>query len=175
MNFRPVAGRTETLRFGACLAFCVLASSPGRTQQGPMPTDFGPYGPPLTLDMAKRAMEAADGIARKNGWNVAIAIVDSAEHLVLFQKFDNTLYASISVAEGKARTALKFRRPTKTLEDAITRGGNGLRYLSVRDITPLEGGIPIVSGGKVVGAIGVSGVASANDELTATAGAEALK
>lgn len=133
------------------------------------------YGAPLTLEMARKAMREAEAVASGNGWNVAIAIIDSTGRLVMFHRYDNTLYASSAVAEGKAKTALDFRRPTKTLEDAITAGGNGLRYLAVQNITPLEGGLPIIVDSRVVGAIGVSGVASVNDEKIAKAGVDALK
>ncbi len=153
-----------------------IDSARAQSDQAPVTQSLGvTYGAPLTLEMAKKAMREAETVASANKWNVAIAIIDSTGRLVMFQKYDNTLYASAAVAEGKARTALAFRRPTKTLEDAITAGGNGLRYLAVQDITPLEGGIPIINNGQVVGAIGVSGVASRNDEEIARAGADALK
>ena len=133
------------------------------------------YGPVLTLEMARKAMSAADALARTNSWNVAIAIVDSGGQMVLYQKFDNTHHASIAVAQGKARTALELRRPTRLLEEAVAAGGAATGFLSVRDLTLLQGGVPIINGGKVVGSIGVSGVASANDEKVAIAGADALK
>lgn len=118
-------------------------------------------------------MAAAEAEAAKNNWPVAIAIVDTAGHLVLFQKQDNTQHASVRIAIGKARTALEFRRPTKALEDVVAGGGAGLRLLAVEDITPLEGGVLIVASGKIVGAIGVSGVTSQQDAQVARAGAEA--
>jgi len=155
----------------ALAAFVAAAGSmfaPAFAQQPP------PYGPPITLDDAKRSMAAAELEAAKNSWQVAITILDSGGNLVMFHKIDNTQLASITASEGKARTALTFKRPSKALDDAIAAGGAGLRLLAVKDITPLEGGIPIVVEGKIVGAIGVSGALSAQDAQVAKAGADAL-
>ena len=133
-----------------------------------------PYGPPITLDDAKRAMAAAELEAAKNSWQVAITILDSGGNLVMFHKVDNTQLASIGASEGKASTALRFKRPSKALDDAIAAGGAGLRLLAVKDITPLEGGLPMLIDGKIVGAIGVSGALSSQDAQVAKAGADAL-
>jgi uncharacterized protein GlcG (DUF336 family) len=121
------------------------------------------YGPPITLDQAKKAMAAAEAKAKQNKWNVAISIVDSGGHAVMLQRLDGAQLASIRIAEGKARTAVEFRRPTKALEDVIAGGAAGLRYFTVRDVNLMEGGVPIVVDGKIVGGIGVSGVDSRND------------
>ena len=118
-------------------------------------------------------MAAAEEEATKNNWNVAIAIVDSGGHLVMMHRLEGTQIASIRIAEGKARTALEFRRPSKALEDTVAGGGAGLRLLAVEGITPLEGGVLIQSGGRIIGAIGVSGVLSSQDAQVARAGAEA--
>jgi glc operon protein GlcG len=134
-----------------------------------------PYGSPITLDQAKRAMAAAEAEARKNNWNVVIVIVDSASQLGMLQRLDNTHYASIDIAKGKAVTSVNFRRPSKALEDAIAAGGAGLRLLRVEGVTPLEGGVLIVADGKIIGGIGVSGVTSAQDAQIARAGADAVK
>ncbi len=151
-----------------------LAVSPySVTAQAPPPPP--PYGPPITLDQAKKAMVAAEAEARKNNWNVVIVIVDSASQLVMLQRLDNTQYASIDIAKGKAVTSVNFRRPSKALEDAIAGGGAGLRLLRVEGVTPLEGGVLIVADGKIIGGIGVSGVTSAQDAQVARAGADALK
>ena len=120
-------------------------------------------------------MAAAEAEATKNNWNVVITIVDAGGHIVMMQRANNTQYASIRIAEGKARTAVEFRRPTKALEDAVAAGGGGLRFLAVEGLTPLEGGIPIVVDGKIIGGIGVSGVASKDDAAIARAGADAAK
>jgi glc operon protein GlcG len=133
-----------------------------------------PYGAPMTLETAKKAMAAAEAEAKKNNWGVVISIVDSAGQMLMLQRLDNTQYASIAIASGKATTAVNFRRPTKALEDAIAGGGAGLRLLRVDGVTPLEGGIPVIVDGKIVGGIGVSGVTSAQDAQVARAGADAL-
>jgi glc operon protein GlcG len=137
------------------------------------PVAPAPYGAPITLEAAKKAMAAAEAEARKNNWNVVIAIVDSASQIVLLQRLDNTQYASIDIAKGKATTSVNFRRPSKALEDAVAGGGAGL--LRVDGLMPLEGGIPIIIDGKIIGGIGVSGVTSAQDAQIARAGADALK
>src|SRR5262245_31458872 len=133
-----------------------------------------PYGAPISADAAKKAMVAAEAEAKKNNWSVAIAIVDTTGSLAMFLKLDNTQTASVEIAIGKARTALDFRRPTKALQDVVAGGGGGLRLLSVRGAFLLEGGVPIVVDGKVVGAIGVSGVMSEQDAQVAMAGAAAV-
>jgi glc operon protein GlcG len=136
----------------------------------PMP----PYGPVITLDQAKRVMAAAELEAAKNSWQVAITILDSGGNVVMFHKIDNAQLSAGSVAEGKARTALDFKRPSKALDDAIAAGGAGLRLLALKNITPIEGGVLVLADGKIVGAIGVSGALSAQDAQVATAGAAAL-
>jgi glc operon protein GlcG len=104
-----------------------------------------------------------------------ITIVDAGGHIVMTQRANNVQYASIRIAEGKARTAVEFRRPTKALEDTVATGGAGLRLLSVEGASLLEGGVPIVVDGKIIGGIGVSGVASKDDAAIAMAGAAAAK
>jgi glc operon protein GlcG len=133
-----------------------------------------PYGPPLTLQQAKKIMAAAEAEARRNEWPVAIAIVDSAADIVLLAKLDNTQHSSGAIATGKALTAVNFRRPTKVFQDGIAAGGEGLRFLGVPGVTPLEGGFPIVVKDRIVGAIGVSGVLSRQDVQVAQAGLAAL-
>ena len=133
-----------------------------------------PYGPPLALRQAKTIMAAAEAEAARNGWPVAIAIVDSAADIVLLAKLDNTQHSSGAIATGKALTAVNFRRPTKMFQDGISAGGEGLRFLAVPGVTPLEGGFPIVVNNHIVGAIGVSGVLSRQDVQVAQAGLAAL-
>jgi glc operon protein GlcG len=133
-----------------------------------------PYGAPITFAAAKQAMAAAEAEAAKNGWAVAIAIVDSGANLVMLHRLDNAQLSSVRIAEAKAKTAAEFRRPTKVFEDAIAGGGIGLRVLTF-GASVAEGGVPIVSGGVIVGAIGVSGVQSHQDAQIAQAGADAVK
>src|SRR5215467_71413 len=115
----------------------------------------------ITLEDAKKAMAAAEAEARKNNWNVAIAIVDAGANLILFEKIDDTQLGSVNIALGKARTAVHFKRPTKALEDMIA-GGRQV-FLALEGITPLQGGLPVMSNGKLIGGVGVSGVMSSQD------------
>ncbi len=155
----------------AC-AFALAAGS--ALAQQPEATPMPPYGPPITLDQAKRAMAAAELEAAKNSWQVAITILDSGGNLVMFHKIDNTQLSAITVSEGKARTALEFKRPSKALDEAIASGGGGLRLLALKNITPIEGGMPVIVDGKIIGAIGVSGALSSQDDQVSRAGAAAL-
>jgi uncharacterized protein GlcG (DUF336 family) len=151
-----------------------LAAGPAVAQQPPAPAPMPPYGAPITLDQAKRVMAAAELEAAKNSWQVAITILDSGGNPVMFHKIDNAQLSAATVSEGKARTALEFKRPSKALDDAIAAGGAGMRLLALKDITPLEGGVLIVVDGKIIGAIGVSGALSSQDAQAAGAGAAAL-
>ena len=166
---RLVSFVTAAASAAAIVAFAHAASAQGQVI---------PYGPPINIETAKRAMAAAEAEAKKNNWPVAIAILDSGGHMVLFHRMDNTQIGAIELADGKARTAWKLRRPTKVLQDGIEKGGVNLRWLGVQSmqgLTPLEGGLLIVADGKIIGAIGVSGVASDQDAVVAKAGADAVK
>ena len=127
----------------------------------------------ITLEDAKKAMAAAEAEARKNSWNVAIAIVDAGGNLVLFEKIDDTQLGSVNIAIGKARTAVNFKRPTKALEEMIA-GGRQV-FLAIEGITPLQGGLPVMADGKLIGAVGVSGVLSSQDEQVAQAAVAVLQ
>lgn len=141
----------------------------------PPPTGLPlPYGPPISLATAKSIMAAAEREANAHQWPMAIAIVDSTAHLVLFQRADHTQLGSMDVSIAKALTAVKFRRPTKVFEDAMAAGGSGLRLSTMPGVAALEGGVPIVVGGEVIGAIGVSGMLSTQDAQVATAGLTAV-
>jgi len=133
-----------------------------------------PYGASVTLENAKKAAAPAVAEAEKNHWNVAVAIVDTSGNLVYYEKMDNTQLGSANVAIDKARTAALFKRPSKSFEDAAATPG-GARVLSLRGVTAVEGGIPLVMDGKIVGAIGVSGGTSPQDGQCAKAGADALR
>lgn len=126
----------------------------------------------LTLEIAKEMSAAAEAEAVKNDWNVVIAIVDEGGRLMHLVRRDGTQYGSIEVAQDKARTAIAFRRPTKAFEEAVAGGRNAI--LRLGDATPIEGGIPIVVDGEMLGAIGVSGATSAQDAQVAQAGLDAL-
>lgn len=131
------------------------------------------YGAPITIEQAKKTMVAAEAEARKNGWQVVISIVDTGGHLVMLQRLD-AQNASINIATGKATTAVNFRRPTKALEDSLAANGSALRLLAVPGAMPLQGGLPIVMDGKIIGGIGVSGVLATQDEMVAKAGIDGL-
>lgn len=141
----------------------------------PAASPIVPYGEPITLEAAKKILNAARAFAISKQWTVVIVIVDTGGNLVLLEKFDNTQIGSIDVAIGKAKTANNFKRPTKTFEEGIANGGAGLRVLNVPGILPVEGGDPILVNGKIIGAIGVSGMKSTEDEEVAKAGLAALK
>jgi glc operon protein GlcG len=166
---------SRMLAFACALVLFVPAAgaavAPALAQQ---PAAAPPYGPPISLDDAKRVMAAAELEAAKNSLQVAITILDSGGNLVMFHKFDNTQLASIGASEGKARTALTFKRPSKVLDDALAAGGAGLRLLAIKDLTPLEGGLPILVDGKIIGAVGVSGALSSQDAQVGKAGIDAL-
>jgi glc operon protein GlcG len=157
--------RTLALPFAAMLLATVASAQ----------TPTTPYGAPISLDQAKKVVAAAEAEARKNNWNVVIAVLDSGGHLVLLQRLDNTQFASVEVAQQKAYSAVAFRRPTKVFQDGVAAGGEGLRILKLAGATPVEGGLPLIVDGKLVGAIGVSGVTSQQDNQIAKAGADVLK
>jgi glc operon protein GlcG len=133
-----------------------------------------PIGQSIGVDAAKKAAAAAAAEARKNGWFMAIAVVDPAGTLVYYEKADNTQLGSANVALGKARSAALYKRPTKVFQDALAAGGNGLRILALEGAVPVEGGLPLVHDGKLVGAIGVSGDTSEHDGQCAQAGAQTV-
>jgi glc operon protein GlcG len=133
-----------------------------------------PYGAPISLESAKRVAMPALAEAGRNNWSMAVAIVDGAGELVYFERADGTQAASTTVAIEKARSAARFKRPTKAFQDALAAGGDGLRILGIHGAVPVEGGLPLVIDGKIVGAIGVSGGTSQQDGQCAKAGAENL-
>jgi uncharacterized protein GlcG (DUF336 family) len=122
----------------------------------------------ITLEAAKKMMTAAEAEARKNNWTMAIAIVDAAGNLILFEKMDDTQPGSIGVAIGKARTSANFKRPTKALDDAVM--GGRIPFLAVEGVVPMGGGLPVIVDGKVIGSIAASGGTAAQDEEVARAG-----
>ena len=154
----------------------IFAAGPAGAQApAPAPPPQVAYGPPITLEQAKKVMAAAEAEARKNNWNVVISVIDSGGHLVSMQRLDGTQLGSIEVARQKAYSAVLYRRPTKVFEDGVSQGGLNLRLLKLEGASPFEGGVPIMVDGKIVGAVGVSGVTSAQDGQIARAGAEAMK
>jgi glc operon protein GlcG len=155
------------------IVLCGLAI--GRAQT-PAPAQApSPYGANVSLENAKKAAAPALAEAEKNHWNMAVAIVDTSGNLVYYEKMDNTQLGSANVAIDKARCAALFKRPTKAFQDTLAAGGDGLRVLTLKGVVAVEGGIPLVMDGKIVGAIGVSGAASSQDAQCAKAGADVLK
>jgi glc operon protein GlcG len=148
----------------------VLAASALSAQQLP-----NPYGLSVTLDAAKKIAIPALAEARKNSWSMAVAIVDASGDLVYFEKMDNTQLGSVEIAIAKARSAARFKRPTKAFQDQLAAGGDGLRTLGLIGAVPVEGGFPLLMDGKIVGAIGASGGTSAQDAQCAKAAADLVK
>ena len=148
------------------VVFCALT-----TALAQMPN---PYGLSISLENAKKAAAPAIAEATKNNWTVAVAIVDPSGNLVYYEKMDNTQLGSANVAVDKARSAALYKRPTKAFQDALAAGGDSVRLLRLQGAVPVEGGIPLLLEGKIVGAIGVSGATSAQDAQCAKAGADAF-
>ena len=169
MSLPKTAGRVAIARL---LVAGMLVTAPTLMLKAQMPN---PYGGSISLENAKKAAAPALAEAEKNHWNMAVAIVDPSGNLVYYEKMDNTQLGSANVAIDKARSAALFKRPTKALQDALAGGGDGLRLLRVQGAVPVEGGIPLIMEGKIVGAIGVSGATSAQDAQCAKAGADAIK
>ena len=133
-----------------------------------------PYGTPVTSAQAQQAAAAALAEARKHAWTMAVAIVDPSGTLVRFEKIDDTQIGSVQVAVDKAQSAARFKRPTKSFQDTLAGGGVGWRVLGIQGAIAVEGGVPLVVGGHIIGAIGVSGGTSEQDGQCALAGAGAL-
>lgn len=162
MSSRSLGSLLLALMFALC-ASSALAQMPN------------PYGAPISVDSAKKAAAAAVAEARKNNWTMAVAVTDTGGDLVFFEKMDGTQTGSVSVALGKARSAALYKRPTKVWQDIVAGGGAGLRILGLEGAVPIEGGVPLVIDGKIVGAIGLSGGSAQQDNQCATAGADAVK
>jgi glc operon protein GlcG len=137
-----------------------------------MPNDI-PYGPPITYERAQQALNAAVGEAQKRGWKFNVAVYDSGANLVAFARMTGAQIGSIAIAEHKARAAVKFRRETKAFEAGIQAGNNYLMTLD--DVIGSRGGIPLMDGGQMIGAIGCSGGTGSQDEVACRVGADAVK
>jgi uncharacterized protein GlcG (DUF336 family) len=133
------------------------------------------YGPAITLEQALKVMAGAEAEAKKNNWPVAIVILDAGGNIVAVHRLDNTQFGSIEIARQKAWSAVAFRRPTKAFQDGLAAGGAGLRILALEGASPVEGGLPLLMDGKIVGSVGVSGVTGEQDSQIAAAGVAALK
>jgi glc operon protein GlcG len=163
-------------RIGLLGAAVMVITSIAHAQTPPTAPPPTQYGPAIGIEDAKKAAAAAIAEVGKAGSAPdAVAIVDPAGYLVYFEKMDNTQYGSVRVAIDKARSATLFRRPTKVFQDALAAGGAGMRVLDLHGATPIDGGLPIISGGKIIGAIGASGGTAEQDGQVAGAGATAIK
>jgi len=173
------ASRILTL---ALLGAALAGSAGSNAQQPPgnpldvvpdkMPFDL-PYGPPIPLERASAVIAAAIAEARRHDWKLNVAVVDSGGNLVAFERMDGAQLASVPISQHKARVAARYRRPTKAFEDAVQKFGFNY-ILTLDDVIASRGGIPLVEGGKIIGAIGVSGSLSSQDAQVAKAGADAL-
>jgi len=162
--------RPERIVCVSLMLFCAA------TALGQAPAYYAiPYGAPITLENAKKAAAAASAEARKNNWNMAIAVVAPDGTLIYYEKMDNTQLGSAKVAVNKARSAALFKRPTKVFQDRLASGNAGLNVLALEGAVPVEGGIPLMSDGHIAGAIGVSGDTSEHDAICAQAGVDTLK
>ena len=126
----------------------------------------------LTLEVAQKISQAAREEAQKNNWNMVICVVDDGGHVILLERMDGTQLGSVQIAQDKARTAVLFKRPSKALEDAVA--GGRMVVMKLTGALPVEGGIPIMSDGQLIGAIGVSGATSPQDGQVAAAGLAVL-
>jgi glc operon protein GlcG len=166
----------------ALIGVALLAAGASRAQTpAPNPLDVVPdkmpfdvpYGAPISLELAQAVLAAAEAEAKKHDWKMNLAVVDSGGNLVAFARMDGAQLASVAISEHKARTAATYRRETKVFENAIQ---SGLVYqITLDGVIGSRGGVPIIEGGKLIGAIGASGGAGSQDEVCAKAGAATVK
>lgn len=150
---------------------CLLAAIPFAATAGNLSSQLTQKAV-LNLNVVRQIAAAAETEARKNNWNVSIAIVDDAGRLMYFTRMDETPNSSVDVSLGKARHAVNYRRDTKFHQELLEKGYTVV--LGLPDSTPIEGGLRLISNGKVIGAIGVSGVQASQDAQIARAGAVLL-
>ena len=151
------------------LGVTLLASVSGTFAQAPPPD-----GTPISLEVAKRCIAAGEAESVKNNWRMAIVVLDLGGHNVASIRMDGTQFGSANVATQKAWSAIAYRRPTKVFEDIVAKGGEGLRILRLDGAVPVEGGVPIVVGGRMIGSVGASGGSAQQDGLVAKACTDAL-
>ena len=165
--------------FASLVAALALSGAAGLAlAQGQAPAPAAPsvpqYGPNVNYEQARRIVAGAIAEARRINVPMAVTVVDTAGHLVMFEKMDNTQTASIAVSQDKAVSAATYRRPTKVFQDGLAAGGVNLRFLTLRGAVAVEGGIPLMADGRIIGAIGVSGGSSDQDGVVAAGGVAAL-
>ena len=161
--------------FALSAALLFAADARSQAPAAPPPAPPPAYGDTINLEQAKKAADAAEAEIKKNNWTMAISIVGPSGDLVYFRKIDNTQYGSIAIAHRKAKAAAIFKRPTKTWEDRVASGGAGIGVMTLDGMIASEGGVPILVGGKIIGAMGCSGGSGQQDGVACQAGANALK
>ena len=175
--------KTKPLLSATVFCFALCAAGAGRADPpAPNPLDVVPdkmpfdvpYGAPITLERAEAAIAAAVAEAKKHDWKLCVALVDSGANLVAFQRMDGTQLGSIQVSEHKARAAAIYRRETKAFETAITQQGN-MAVTTLDGMIGARGGMLLIEGGKIIGAIGCSGGTSSQDEVACKAGVATVK
>jgi glc operon protein GlcG len=147
----------------------LLAAVSGTFAQAP-PAD----GVSIGLEAAKRCIAAGEAESVKNNWRMAIVVLDLGGHGIASIRMDGTQFGSANVAQQKAWSAIAYRRPTKVFEDILAKGGDGMRLLRLDGAVPIEGGVPIVVGGKMIGSVGASGGSAQQDGVVAKACTDAL-
>jgi len=157
------------------VALIATVDLPAMAQAPLAPPPQIPYGVSVSTESAKKVAAASIAEAQKNNWKMAVAIVDTGGYLVYFERMQDTQTGSVDLAIEKARTAALFRRPTKLFQDSVAAGGEGLRLLRLTGAIPIDGGVPIIVDGKLIGAVGVSGGSGDQDGLVAKAGPVAAK
>ncbi len=158
----------------ACATLALGAAAQAQ-QPTPPPAPPPPYGETINLEQSMKIVDAAMAEAKKNNWFMAISVFGPTGDLVYFAKMDNTQYASVTISQHKARAAATFRRPTKAFEENLGKGFEFIYQLTLDGMIGSQGGVPLVVGGKLIGAIGCSGALGAQDLQVCTAGVNALK
>ncbi|OFW40871.1 MAG: hypothetical protein A3J29_02010 [Acidobacteria bacterium RIFCSPLOWO2_12_FULL_67_14b] len=178
MTFKPM------FRIAAAASFAMFAlgavaqvpADPNNPNEAlPEKAAFLPYGETIKLDQAMKAADAARAEAAKRGWPMCIAVVAPSGDLIYFAKMDDCQYASVRIAQHKARTAATYRRPTVVFERLLGKGAFFNYLPTLDDVIASRGGNPIVVGGRIIGAIGVSGGTGSQDDVVSQAGAAAIK
>ena len=168
---------SQKLAGKAFVSFALMAmvGLPAIAQAPLAPPPQIPYGVSISTESAKNVAAASIAEAQKSNWKMAVAIVDTGGYLVYFERMQDTQTGSVDLAIEKARTAAVFRRPTKLFQDSVAAGGEGLRLLRLTGAIPIDGDVPIIVDGKLIGAVGVSGGSGDQDGLVARAGPTAAK
>ena len=158
-------------------AFAQVAPNPNNPNDVvPEASNPPPYGDSINIETAKKVAAAAIAESKKRNWNtMCVAVVDTHGELVYFERLDNCQYASISISQHKARTAVRFRRPTLAFENLLGKGDNFAYLLTLDDVIASRGGNLLMVGGKVVGAVGASGGAGSQDDVVSQAGVAGLQ